>query len=372
MIGERVNRQKKLPFALDRNDGRSLVAQLVDGFREAIVGGYYAPGDVLPSYRDLAPALDVSQIVTKAAHKRLASEGLIVSRPRIGSVVRDCGEKRWLGNIVFVYPESDISYFQTVFAEEMRSRLASAGYLMTQVRVGPKTAKGYELSLLDAALARSVDLAIVLYDRPQIFRRLASREVPYIVIGQGKGKPAGAVGFSRLDYNLAVPQFLKSCKAHCVREIVQFSWDRLMCSVVPYAKEAGFAVREVFLRPNLAIGQFAGVERAGMESFAYLMSETGVKRNTVYFLADDYLARGALTAILHVGLAAPEDVRVVTWMNKGLDIAFPRVLTQMRMDPVAAGATITKAVLAYLSKGEYPEGIVIGPKWIEGETLDDS
>ena len=164
-----MNRQKKLPFALDRNDGRSLVAQLVDGFREAIVGGYYAPGDVLPSYRDLAPLLDVSQIVTKAALRHLSNEGLIVSRPRIGSVVRDCGEKRWLGNVVFVYPESDISYFQTVFAEEVRSRLAVAGYLMTQVRVGPKTAKGYELSLLDATLARSVDLAIVLYDRASFF-----------------------------------------------------------------------------------------------------------------------------------------------------------------------------------------------------------
>ena len=84
-------RGRKIPFSIDRGDWRSLVEQLKDGLREAIVSGYYRPGDTLPSYRELAPLLDVSEIVTKAAIKQLAAEGLVSARPRIGTVVRDLG-----------------------------------------------------------------------------------------------------------------------------------------------------------------------------------------------------------------------------------------------------------------------------------------
>ena len=364
-----MSRQKKLPFALDRNDGRSLVAQLVDGFREAILGGYYAPGDVLPSYRDLAPALGVSQIVTKAALKLLANEGLIVSRPRIGSVVRDCGEKRWLGNVVFVYPESDLSYFQTVFAEEVRSRLAAAGYLMTQVRVGPKSENGYDLSLLDAALARSVDLAVVLYDRPQIFRRLASRKVPFVAVGQGASAPRGSVGFSRLDYNLAVPDFAAECKALAAKCVVEFCWDSIMCDATPILRASGVPAAKTLVKPDMSRGQLFGVERAGRLAFERLIAQGKVSRDAVYFFADDYLARGALTALANAGMKTPEDVRIATWANAGLGPDYLCELSRMEMDPVRAGATIAKAVLSYLKTGTYPEGIVIGPKWIAGETL---
>ncbi|MBQ3749388.1 MAG: GntR family transcriptional regulator [Kiritimatiellae bacterium] len=365
-----MNRQKKLPFVLDRNDARSLVVQLVDGFREAIVGGYYAPGDVLPSYRDLAPLLDVSQIVTKAALRHLSNEGLIVSRPRIGSVVRDCGEKRWLGNVVFVYPESDISYFQTVFAEEVRSRLAAAGYLMTQVRVGSKGDNGYDLSLLDAALARSVDLAVVLYERPQIFRSLNSRKVPFVAVGQGKSAPRGSVGFSRLDYNLAVPDFAAECRAIAAKRVVEFFWDSIMCDATPILRASGVPATKTFLRPDMSRGQLFGVERAGRLAFERLIAQGKVSRDAVYFFADDYLARGALTALANAGLKAPADIRIATWANAGLGPDYLRELSRMEMDPVHAGATVAKAVLSYLKNGTYPDGIVIGPKWVAGETLN--
>lgn len=362
--------KKKVPFSVLKGDGRSLVAQVTDGLREAIVGGYYKPGDIVPTSRELAPMLGVSRIVTIAALEKLCAEGFIVSRPRIGSVVRDCGEKRWLGNVVFVYPESDISYFQTVFAEEVRSRLAAAGYLMTQVRVGSKGDNGYDLSLLDAALARSVDLAVVLYDRPQIFRRLASRKVPFVAVAQGESAPRGSVGFSRLDYNLAVPDFAAECRAIAAKRVVEFFWDSIMCDATPILRASGVLATKTFLRPDMSRGQLFGVERAGRLAFERLIAQGKVSRDAVYFFADDYLARGALTALANAGLKAPADIRIATWANAGLGPDYLRELSRMEMDPVHAGATIAKAVLSYLKNGTYPDGIVIGPKWIAGETLN--
>jgi hypothetical protein len=47
--------KKKVPFLVSWGDGRSLVAQVTDGLREAIVGGYYKPDDVVSTSRELAP-----------------------------------------------------------------------------------------------------------------------------------------------------------------------------------------------------------------------------------------------------------------------------------------------------------------------------
>lgn len=361
---------ERLPFTVNRNDARSLLDQVSDGLRDAITCGHWKTGDEIPSSRELVDLLGVSRIVTKAALARLSAEGYILSRTGLKPVVRDCGEKRWLGNVVFVYPESDLSYFQTVFAEEIRSRLAAAGYLMTYVRVGPKTTDGYDLSLLDAALARSVDLAVVLYDRPQIFRRLASRKVPFVAVGQGASAPRGSVGFSRLDYNLAVPDFAAECRAIAAKRVVEFFWDSIMCDATPILRASGVPATKTFLRPDMSRGQLFGVERAGRLAFERLIAQGKVSRDAVYFFADDYLVRGALTALANAGLKTPADVRIVTWANAGLGPDYLCELSRMEMDPVRAGATIAKAVLSYLKTGTYPDGIVIGPKWIAGETLN--
>ena len=117
-------------------------------------------------------------------------------------------------------------------------------------------------------------------------------------------------------------------------------------------------------------GQLFGVERAGRLAFERLIAQGKVSRDAVYFFADDYLARGALTALANAGLKAPADIRIATWANAGLGPDYLHELSRMEMDPVRAGATIAKAVLSYLKNGTYPDGIVIGPKWIAGETLN--
>ena len=67
-------KKEQIPFEVNRSDARTLVRQVADGLRQAIVGGFFRPGDVVPSYRELALVLGVSRIVTQAALRQIANE----------------------------------------------------------------------------------------------------------------------------------------------------------------------------------------------------------------------------------------------------------------------------------------------------------
>ena len=89
------------------------------------------------------------------------------------------------------------------------------------------------------------------------------------------------------------------------------------------------------------------------------------------FFDDDYLASGALTAMLWSGIRIPEDVRVVTLANSscGSGLAFPVSLTRIEVDPIACGRAIAETVLAYLATGTFPPDATISPTYIKGDTF---
>ncbi|MFF5897510.1 PLP-dependent aminotransferase family protein [Streptomyces argenteolus] len=81
-----------LPVALDREDGRALVVQLVETLREAVLSGLLPPGERLPSTRTLAQDLSVSRTVTAEAYVRLEAEGFLESRSGSGTYVAPLNE----------------------------------------------------------------------------------------------------------------------------------------------------------------------------------------------------------------------------------------------------------------------------------------
>ena len=362
--------KRNVPFSLNRGDSRPLVAQIIDGMRQAIVGGVYKPGDVIPSYRDLAPRLGVSTIVTKAAIRRIAEEGLVVSRPRIGSVVRDRTEKQWRGHVVFVCREGDENYIETVLGTTLCNRLSEAGYLFTQVFI-PYTSpeERFDFSRLDVALAQSVDLIVTVFPRKPILARLARQKVPYAVFSECRKFPPSAVGGTWLDLNRAMPDFAAACKAAGVKEVLQFYFWPSMGDATAALRKVGIRVRKVLVKVDESEGTMIGTRRAGMETFAKLVAKGRLPRGTVCFINDDYLASGALMAIACAGLKAPEDIRLVTLANKRLGPVYIRELTRMEFDARHAGEVLSDAVLKYLKTGVYPLNSVVGPVWADGETM---
>jgi DNA-binding FadR family transcriptional regulator len=69
--------------------GPSLHGQVVHELGARIAGGHYAPGTVLPNEEELGVELGVSRTALREAIKVLAAKGLLESRPRIGTRVRE-------------------------------------------------------------------------------------------------------------------------------------------------------------------------------------------------------------------------------------------------------------------------------------------
>ncbi len=77
----------EFPVTLERGGTRSLPAQLTAAIRGAIARGVLAPGDVLPSTRELASRLTVSRGTVTTAYDLLIGEGYLVAVDRSRTIV---------------------------------------------------------------------------------------------------------------------------------------------------------------------------------------------------------------------------------------------------------------------------------------------
>jgi GntR family transcriptional regulator len=78
-----------LPLQLSDASGVPRYRQIVDQLTDLIRTAQLAPGDQLPSVRDLAAQLLVSLITTRRAYADLEAAGLIVRRQGHGTFVSD-------------------------------------------------------------------------------------------------------------------------------------------------------------------------------------------------------------------------------------------------------------------------------------------
>jgi GntR family transcriptional regulator len=78
---------------LDPSDARPVYRQVADHLRQAITSGAYAPGEKLPSGRDLAREYGIASMTVSSALKVLRDEGLIGSMQGRGVYVLEPGQR---------------------------------------------------------------------------------------------------------------------------------------------------------------------------------------------------------------------------------------------------------------------------------------
>ena len=76
-------------IVLSQTDPRPMYQQIMGRVKQLIALGDWAPGQQMPSIRQLAVALQVSVITVKRAYLELEREGAIVTRQGKGSVVAE-------------------------------------------------------------------------------------------------------------------------------------------------------------------------------------------------------------------------------------------------------------------------------------------
>jgi DNA-binding GntR family transcriptional regulator len=78
---------------LDPGDARPIYRQVADHLRQAITSGAYAPGEKLPSGRELAREYGIAPMTVSSALKVLRDEGLIGSLQGSGVYVLQPGQR---------------------------------------------------------------------------------------------------------------------------------------------------------------------------------------------------------------------------------------------------------------------------------------
>ncbi len=77
---------------LNFRDSRPIYEQIKSGFRNLIATGAIAPGEKLPSVRELAVELAINPNTIQRAYRELEQEGVICSVPGKGSFASDSGD----------------------------------------------------------------------------------------------------------------------------------------------------------------------------------------------------------------------------------------------------------------------------------------
>ena len=338
----------------------------------AIDCGRYRPGDVLPTLEEICRATGVSAIVARAAVTTLVREGLVKARPRLGTVVLERGESRWKGHVVLVTFGLVDGAFFSAMGGVIRSRLMSEGYLVSQVPVLEDGRGRLDFGALDAILRQPVSLAIVLYDRGGCGRHVVKAGVPVVTFGLDEKPVKGSVGHVRFNADAAVPDFVAHCRAAKVRRVVQVTANGKLAVAAGALRAAGIAAEEWWI-------DFRGKARAddccrrlppaALAAFEKRLSRGGFWLPDVLYFEDDYAATVALLALEHHRVRIPEDVRVVTWSNRGFGPYHYRGLARVEADPVKGGDLVAEAAAAFLSGREVPSGLSLDTVYVPDESF---
>ncbi|MES2900763.1 MAG: GntR family transcriptional regulator [Pseudomonadota bacterium] len=111
-------------FSIATGSADPIYRQLVDQARRLIAGGQLAPGDAMPSVRDIAQALALNPMTVSKAYGMLELEGALTRRRGQGMIVADT-------------PKSDHSIASR--ADLLRPTLERAAQEARQLELDPET-----------------------------------------------------------------------------------------------------------------------------------------------------------------------------------------------------------------------------------------
>jgi DNA-binding LacI/PurR family transcriptional regulator len=338
--------------------------------RNAIATGYYRAGDILPPVRDLAALLGVSKGIAEQSIARLREEGLISPRPRIGSVVCAPDRPLWKGQVLIVVPPDGGNTADNTMSAVLRNNLISNGYLALTAPVLRGDDGKCDFSLLELMLHQQTDLVVQLHDKPEISSWLSAHNIPFICCTTDSGDiPKSCIGAVRFRKDAAISSFVSHClEKNIDRVTVVSAWKQR--ATVEALKAAGIEVDDWHIEiPHGATG--AQISKVALDFISGRVPEIRERHIRYMFFTDDYLTSGALVALLGAGIRIPEELNIVTLVNKvnGSGLTFNVPFTRLEADPIDWGRIVSESVLGYLKDGAFASDVTIGPKYVRGGTF---
>ena len=357
------------PVVLDPLDNTPLSMQLAAAVKKSITRGKYKPGEVLPGIHDLAAQCSTSVKVARRALELLAAEGWTHPQRGIGSVIAERGvNMREAGRILMYVRDTGWSYYCAKLVATMSARLRADGYTITTISASGRSERE-PCRRLETMLKERWSLVLLMGGAIGARQLAASSGWPFALIGDGAPLPScsasNCIGGIQMLNGKAVPDFIRACVRQNVRHLVQFLYAEGGFDVTPMLTKAGITVETVRVpRRNTPEDVSLGAMRAMRNRIG-----KGCALPDLFLFTDDYLAQGALLTLAVTGIRIPDDVKVVSFANRGLGPIWISPLTRLEVDSVAHGTAVAKGIAHYFKTGMFPSGLVLGSVWKKGVTF---
>ena len=349
----------------------NLSDEIAGALRDELIGGRWSAGVALPSVDDLRERFGAGEYAVRRALKALRDEGVITLRQRVGAVAADKFARAWKGTAAFVYVGANGSYYPAMLAQQLTRRFEEAGWRMVPIFLVVKKDGSIDYSLLRRHLANGLAFAVGAFARYEISDLISSAGVPHVVLdGYTRNFPK-ASGVVRHEARHCYDELICALKARCAKTILEFDYDRLMDrSFKNQLFAAGFNVRRVMYKFEGDGVGLCAVREAGYRTVSDFFADERNRRNLpdVILFDDDYFASGGIVALLEAGLRMPEDVGVVSFMNKGNELVAGKKITGIGCDPVADGDIVAAYALKILA-GKRPAPPRFPMCFFPGESL---
>lgn len=363
--------RRKLPFEVDRNDRSSLVVQVANGLKRSIAEGFFKPGDVLPTWREISEELDVSLRIPREAMARLVAAGVLSSCPRRGTIVlsRTAGSGKRV--VIAVAEQQSVSYYAATLIARIRSALTGKGFRVDVVTCGRDRHDEDDVRPIEAALEGRCELLVSMVENKTAWKRISTWKLPPVLfLGDVPRRRMRGCGRIVIDNNRAVGDLVRHCQERGIRKVLEVGMGRTGGqSACACLRRAGIGTDYLTVRVCRNEWILSAVARRAMEVVGEHIRTHRQDLPQLLLLDDDYVANGALLALLDAGVKVPRDLCVVTFANKGFGPVFPVGLTRLEMNAVADGDFVAERILAFLRDRVLPDGLVLGTSYIRGESF---
>lgn len=361
-------RAERVFSSIERGPRKTLVCQLAESLKDSIVRGVFKPGEALPSIAELARKSGTSEKVPRVALRQLAAEGWVSPRRGVGSVVlaREYSNSR--GRVLLIIEMGDsVSIYPATFMHALLEALRRGGYDLFVASAGTRAMR-CDFERVEKALSKKWDLVIECGFDIRTRALVEKSGCRFLSVGSGRriaeSTAPGAIGVIQVLSGKALPEFVRACARKGVRDVWQ----------LVNGQPGAFDATELLKVAEIEVGT-THVHEGGRKVAAQLALDATLARlasnarTDLILVSDDYLLQGVLTGLLLAGKRIPEDVALVSLLNRNFNIAYVKPISALVMDAAANARVVARAAIDYLKTGRLPACEPLGTTWRVGSTI---